>query len=151
MPSSDPPARRALRYEKAILTAPRPGRETSGDSCLVRELGDGRLLLALSDGMGSGPRAALQSATAVTLLERLLQAAFPPETAVRMVNATLLLRAPDEAFAVRVSWGRDDTLVIYRSLTPPARRAFLGHLTTARFLVGKFTSEGIVEPILSVE
>ena len=27
---------------------------------------------------------------------------------------------PDEAFAVRVSWGRDDTLVIYRSLGPPA-------------------------------
>lgn len=58
---------------------------------------------------------------------------------------------PDEAFAVRVSWGRDDTIVIYRSLTPPARRAFLGHLTTARFLVGKFTAEGIVEPILSLE
>ncbi len=99
MPSSGPPARRVLRYEKAVVTAPRPGRETSGDSYLVRELGDARLLLALSDGMGSGPRAALQSATAVTLLERLLQAAFPAETAVRTVNATLLLRAPDEAFA----------------------------------------------------
>lgn len=99
MPSSGPPARRVLRYEKAVLTEPRAGRETSGDSYLVRELGDGRLLLALSDGMGSGPRAALQSATAVTLLERLLQAAFPAATAVRTVNATLLLRAPDEAFA----------------------------------------------------
>jgi hypothetical protein len=58
---------------------------------------------------------------------------------------------PDQAFAVRVSWGRDDTLVIYRSLGAPARRAFLGHLTTARFLVGKFTAEGAVEPILSVD
>jgi hypothetical protein len=59
--------------------------------------------------------------------------------------------APDEAFAVRVSWGRDDTLVIYRSLRPPGRRAFLGHLTSSRFLVGKFTTEGSVEPILCVD
>jgi hypothetical protein len=59
--------------------------------------------------------------------------------------------APDEAFAVRVSWGRDDTLVIYRSLGRPARRAFLGHLTTARFLVGRFSTDGTVESIVSVE
>jgi hypothetical protein len=59
--------------------------------------------------------------------------------------------SPDVAFAVRLSWGRDDTLVIYRSLAAPARRAFLGHLTTDRFLVGNFTRDGAVEPILSVD
>ena len=58
---------------------------------------------------------------------------------------------PDVAFAVRISWGRDDTLVVYRSLGPPAPRAFLGHQTKARFLVGKFTYEGSVEPLLSVD
>src|SRR5208337_4819410 len=59
--------------------------------------------------------------------------------------------AHDVAFAVRVSWGRDDTLVIYRSLGPPAPRSFLGHQTKARFLLGRFTSEGNVEPLLSVD
>jgi hypothetical protein len=59
--------------------------------------------------------------------------------------------APDAAFAVRVSWGRDDTLVIYRSLAPPAPRSFLGYQTRARFLVGRFTNEGNVEPLLSVD
>jgi hypothetical protein len=59
--------------------------------------------------------------------------------------------AQDVAFAVRVSWGRDDTLVIYRSLGPPAPRSFLGHQTKARFLLGRFTSEGNVEPLLSVD
>jgi hypothetical protein len=54
----------------------------------------------------------------------------------------------DKAFAARVSWGRHETYVIYRSLGPPATRAFLGHHTRARFLVGLFTQEGIVEPIL---
>jgi hypothetical protein len=57
----------------------------------------------------------------------------------------------DRAFAARVSWGRDETYVIYRSLGPPAPRAFLGHQTRARFLLGQFTSEGDVKPILSVE
>jgi len=55
------------------------------------------------------------------------------------------------AFAVRVSWGRDDTLVIYRSLGPSAPRSFLGYQTKARFLLGRFTNEGNVEPLLSVD
>jgi len=58
--------------------------------------------------------------------------------------------SPDRAFAARVSWGRHETYVIYRSLGPPAIRAFLGHQTRARFLVGLFTPEATVEPILEV-
>jgi hypothetical protein len=58
---------------------------------------------------------------------------------------------PDRAFAVRVSWGRDETYVIYRSLAKPAPRAFLGHQTTARFLVGSFKADGTVQPILKVD
>ena len=59
--------------------------------------------------------------------------------------------APETAFAVRVSWGRDDTLVIYRSLGRPAIRSFLGHQTSARFLVGLFDKAGDVKPILKVD
>jgi hypothetical protein len=58
---------------------------------------------------------------------------------------------PETAFAARVTWGRDETLVIYRSLGRPATRAFLGHQTRARFLVGLFNREGNVEPIVKVE
>jgi hypothetical protein len=57
---------------------------------------------------------------------------------------------PDRAFAARVSWGRDETYVIYRSLGAPAPRAFLGHQTHARFLLAQFTTDGEVRPILSV-
>jgi hypothetical protein len=59
--------------------------------------------------------------------------------------------SPDRAFAARVSWGRDETYVIYRSLAPPAPRAFLGFQTKARFLFGQFTTDGTVKPILSVD
>jgi hypothetical protein len=58
---------------------------------------------------------------------------------------------PERALAARVSWGREETYVIYRSLAPPAPRAFLGHQTRARFLFGQFTSEGTVKPILSLD
>jgi hypothetical protein len=59
--------------------------------------------------------------------------------------------AADRAFAARVSWGQDETFVIYYSLASPAPRAFLGHQTSARFLVGRFTKDGVVEPILKVD
>jgi hypothetical protein len=58
---------------------------------------------------------------------------------------------PDRAFAVRVSWGRHETYVIYRSFAKPAPRAFLGHQTAARVLVGVFNADGIVEPIFKVD
>ncbi len=57
----------------------------------------------------------------------------------------------DRAIAVRVSWGRDESYVIYRSLGPTALRSFLGYQTTARFLVGLFTPDGTVTPILALE
>lgn len=59
--------------------------------------------------------------------------------------------SPDRAFAARVSWGPNEAFVIYRSLASPAPRAFLGHQTTARLLVGRFTRDGVVEPILKVD
>jgi hypothetical protein len=58
---------------------------------------------------------------------------------------------PEVAFAARVSWARDETWVIYRSLARPALRSFLGHQTRARFLVGLFTKAGILEPILQLD
>ena len=57
---------------------------------------------------------------------------------------------PDVAFAARVSWGRDEGLVVYKSLAPPAIRAFLGFQTKVKFLVGLFTCEGDVEPLVQV-
>jgi hypothetical protein len=58
---------------------------------------------------------------------------------------------PSVAFGARVTWGRDETLLIYRSLGRTGLRAVLGHQTRARFLIGVFTREGEVEPIVSIE
>ena len=58
---------------------------------------------------------------------------------------------PEVAFAARAWWGPGDGLVVYRSLEPPARRAFLGYQTEARFVVGLFDAEGNVKPLLSLD
>lgn len=59
---------------------------------------------------------------------------------------------PEVAIAARVAWSRGrDSLLIYRSLARPALRCFLGHWTTARFLVAVFTPEGEVKPLVSLE
>jgi hypothetical protein len=61
-------------------------------------------------------------------------------------------KCPSEvAFAVRVSWGKAESYVIYRSLAAPAQRAFLGHQTTSRFLLGEFKEDGTVNPLVSVD
>lgn len=57
----------------------------------------------------------------------------------------------EEAVAYRVAWGRDESLVVYRSLGAIAPRAFLGHQTSARLLVGVFNRDGEVEPIVKLD
>ncbi|MFO0907931.1 MAG: hypothetical protein U0794_06145 [Isosphaeraceae bacterium] len=58
---------------------------------------------------------------------------------------------PGTAVAARVTWGRNETLLIYRSLNGPATRAFLGHQTRARFLIALFDENGEVEPLVKVD
>ena len=75
----------------------------------------------------------------------------PPNWRILTVSEKSRAVGADRAVAVRVSWGRDETYVIYRSLGPPAPRAFLGHQTAARFLVAEFDSDGDFKPIFTVE
>lgn len=58
---------------------------------------------------------------------------------------------PGVAFAARVAWGANDSLLIYRSLGRAGLRAFLGHQTRDRFVVGQFDRDGDVDPLLNVE
>ncbi len=58
---------------------------------------------------------------------------------------------PGVAFAARVAWGRDEGLVIYRSMVAPGLRTFLGHQTRSRFLVGRFGRDGVVRPLIRVD
>lgn len=75
------------------------GEPVSGDAHSCLDLTEGKFAMLLSDGMGVGEQAALESGTTISLLEQLLTSGFGQDMAVRTVNSILLLRAPDETFA----------------------------------------------------
>ncbi|MEK5478887.1 stage II sporulation protein E [Paenibacillus sp. FSL R5-0407] len=71
----------------------------SGDSFSAAELGNGTYAVAISDGMGNGERARLESSTALSILEQLLQSGMDETLAIKSVNSILMLRSPDEIYA----------------------------------------------------
>ena len=81
-----------FRLLTGVARACKEGEELSGDNFSCRLLPDGRMMLCLSDGMGSGRRAFLESQLVTELLEELLDAGFSAERAIRMLNALLLVR-----------------------------------------------------------
>jgi stage II sporulation protein E len=82
-----------------VAVSTKHGGDISGDAHSVLELADGRGVMIVSDGMGTGRGAAIESSIAVSMLERLLEAGFDDEFAVKTVNLILLLRSPGESFA----------------------------------------------------
>ncbi len=71
----------------------------SGDSHLETKLEDGKYLLAISDGMGSGPEAMKSSKIALKMLERLLKAGFEKEASLQLINSILLANSKEDMYA----------------------------------------------------
>ena len=65
--------------------------QISGDSFSMMELPGGQKSAVLSDGMGAGEKAKKESQMVLDLLEELLEAGFPPKTAIQMINTTLVM------------------------------------------------------------
>ena len=72
-----------------IATATKDGSSISGDTSIQTKLEDGKYLIAISDGMGSGKDARKASKTAITLLEKLLSSGFEKDSSLRLINSTL--------------------------------------------------------------
>lgn len=73
--------------------------QVSGDSFSFFYENEGELAMILSDGMGSGEEAERESESVLLLLEKLLSAGFREETAIRLINSVLALRAEQNMFA----------------------------------------------------
>lgn len=71
----------------------------SGDNYSFIELKNGKFMLALCDGMGSGPKAALESGTTITLLEKFLYAGFDKNIALKAINSMMLLKSNDDIYS----------------------------------------------------
>lgn len=71
----------------------------SGDSNTIIKLKDGKILVAISDGMGSGDIAARNSKKVVLNLEKLLNTGFEEDRAVKLINSYMLVGKEPDNFA----------------------------------------------------
>lgn len=70
-----------------------------GDSFTYLDLKDNEYMIALSDGMGAGEKAARESMMTLNTLQHLLKAGFEKELALKTMNSMLLLKSPEEIFS----------------------------------------------------
>ena len=62
----------------------------SGDNYSILESEKGRMILLLSDGMGSGEKACADSESVLDLMEKLIEAGYTPHAAAELINNALL-------------------------------------------------------------
>lgn len=82
-----------------IVRKPKQESLTCGDSYSFTSIKDGKYLLALSDGMGFGAKAAEESSAVISLLEHFLEAGFDQNITIKTINSILMLRSREEMFA----------------------------------------------------
>lgn len=70
-----------------------------GDSYSYFNDGKGKTIMILSDGMGCGGRAAVDSAMVSGLISRLIKAGFGFECSLKLVNSAMLFKSTDESLA----------------------------------------------------
>jgi len=71
----------------------------SGDNHTFLNTGEGKYIVALSDGMGSGQKAAIQSRATMNLLEQFIQSGFDKDTTVKLINSVLVLKSDEDSFS----------------------------------------------------
>ena len=82
-----------------IAKTQKDGESVSGDSNLRISLEDGKYLLMISDGMGSGPEARKSSQIAVKMFGRLLSTGFDKETSIKLINNAISSNTKEETYA----------------------------------------------------
>ena len=62
-------------------------------------LDDGKYLIAISDGMGSGVEANNSSRTAVKMLNRMLSSGFDRDTSLELINSSMYINSKEDSYA----------------------------------------------------
>ncbi|WP_031516492.1 stage II sporulation protein E [Desulfofalx alkaliphila] len=91
----------SLPYRLTVACAKmaKGGQGISGDGYATMQLREGKYALIVSDGMGTGRRAYIESSATIKLLSQLLESGFEKDMAVKTVNSILVLRSPNDSFA----------------------------------------------------
>lgn len=73
--------------------------EECGDSHMLNELCGGKYLATISDGMGTGHAASLESNAIISLLDGFMEAGFDKTVAVKLINSVMVMKSAKDAFA----------------------------------------------------
>lgn len=79
------------RMMYGMARIPREGESFSGDNFTYSEEVPGQVIMSVSDGMGSGEQASLESRRVVELAQQLLETGFSARATLKMVNTVLML------------------------------------------------------------
>lgn len=82
-----------------VAGATKKGSETTGDAMCITRLKDGKMMVALSDGMGTGKTALKASKKVLALMEKYLNAGLERQVVFDLINSYLLLGENNENFA----------------------------------------------------
>lgn len=88
----------AEKYRVETDFAEKAASEKNGDNYRFSHISGGKYVIALSDGMGTGSRAARESEAMLELLDSFLRAGFDSSMAVKFINSIMLLKSNDDAF-----------------------------------------------------
>ena len=88
-----------FKIETVSRTVAKNNSEISGDSFVQTKLRDGKYMMAISDGMGSGPRAKKSSSTVIKMLKRLLTTGFDKDVSIGLINSSVNLNSAEETYA----------------------------------------------------
>lgn len=82
-----------------VAFAPKEGEKCSGDSFSFGKNKNGKYITSISDGMGSGPEAGLESGITIDLVEKFIESGFGEATALNVVNSIMAMKFnEDEKF-----------------------------------------------------
>ncbi|WP_232699031.1 stage II sporulation protein E [Brevibacillus daliensis] len=90
---------RTFELDIGVAGAAKEGKLLSGDSFKTMDLGNGKVAVAISDGMGNGERAYMESQSALDLLQQLLKSGLDEKISIKTINSILALRSTEEMFA----------------------------------------------------
>lgn len=88
----------ALYGLQGIATEKKNGSKLNGDSFSFFSMDDGNYHICLSDGMGSGRKANQESELMIELLQKLIEAGFQKEIAIKMMNSAFVLQGNEESY-----------------------------------------------------
>ena len=87
------------KLSKVVLTKTKNKSEVSGDNNLITKLEDGKYMLAISDGMGSGLQANKSSSTVISMLKKMLTNGFDKEVSIGLINSAININSNEETYA----------------------------------------------------